>query len=72
MRQSGRVKWFNVGNGLGAILVDGGEEVAVQASAIVRDGVRILEEGQTVEFEIARGPAGPSAEKVIPIGEISE
>lgn len=72
MRQSGRVKWFNVSKGKGAILVDGGEEVAVQASAIVRDGVRILEEGQAVEFEIAQGPAGPWAEKVIPIGEIAE
>ena len=72
MRQSGRVKWFNVSKGHGCILVDGGDEVSVHASAIVQDGFRTLEEGQAVEFEIAQGPDGPQAEKVIPIGESAE
>ena len=72
MRQSGRVKWFNVSKGFGCILTGGGEEVAVHASAILRDGLRTLEEGQAVEFEIAQGPDGPQAEKVIPIGESAE
>jgi CspA family cold shock protein len=72
VRQSGRVKWFNLNKGFGCILMDGGDEVAVQASAIQRDGLRTLEEGQAVAFDLAQGPHGPQAEKVIPIGEISE
>lgn len=72
MRRNGRVKWFNTSKGFGCIQVDGGEEIAVQASAIFGEGFRALEEGQAVEFEIAQGPNGPQAEKVIPIGETPE
>ena len=72
MRLNGRVKWFNTSKGIGCIQVDDGEEIAVRASAIFGEGLRALEEGQAVEFEIARGPNGPQAEKVVPIGEIPE
>ena len=73
VRRQGLVKWFNTSSGLGCIRVDGGDEIAVHASAIVgAGGLRVLEEGQAVEFDIAQGPRGPQAEKVVPVGETPE
>lgn len=72
MRRNGRVKWFNASKGFGCIEADGGEEIAVHAAAILREGFRTLEQGQAVEFEIAQGPNGPEAERVSPLGETTE
>jgi len=72
LRRNGRVKWFNTSTGLGCIRGDGGEEIAVQASAIFAEGFRALEEGQAVEFDVTQGPNGPQAEKVLPIPEFPE
>jgi CspA family cold shock protein len=38
--------------------------VFVHYSAIVGDGYRTLQEGDTVEFEIVQGPKGPQAANV--------
>lgn len=72
MRHNGRVKWFNATRGFGCIALDGGGEVAVHTAAILREGVRTLEEGQVVECDVAQGPHGPHAERVVPIGESLE
>jgi len=72
VRQSGRVKWYNASRGVGCIAAESGEEIAVIASAIVREGLPGLEEGQTVEFDVARGPGGAQAERVVPIGDVME
>ena len=72
MKQSGRVKWFNASKGFGCIEAAGGEEIAVHAQDILCHGFRSLEEGQTVEFEVAQGPNGPQAEKVIALEETAE
>ncbi|HZN02787.1 MAG TPA: cold shock domain-containing protein [Candidatus Polarisedimenticolia bacterium] len=72
MRHNGRVKWFNASRGYGCIALDGGQEVTVNSAAILREGVRTLEEGQAVECDVAQGPQGPHAERVVPIGEIPE
>lgn len=72
MRHNGRVKWFNTTRGFGCISLDDGGEVAVQSAAILREGVRTLEEGQAVECDVAQGPHGPHAERVVPIGESLE
>lgn len=72
MRQNGRVKWYNSCRGVGCIATDAGEEVSVQASAIRLGGLPTLEEGQPVEFDVAQGPAGPQAERVVPIEESLE
>jgi CspA family cold shock protein len=72
MRHNGRVKWFNASRGFGCIALDGGGEVPVHTAAIRSEGVRTLEEGQAVECDVAQGPHGPQAERVVPTGEVPE
>ena len=64
---SGTVKWFNAEKGYGFISQpDGGADVFVHQSAIVMNGYRLLEEGQSVEFEVEEGPKGLMAREVRP------
>jgi CspA family cold shock protein len=64
----GTVKWFNAEKGFGFISVDGGgPDVFVHFSAILTDGYKSLDEGQSVQFEIVQGQKGPQAEKVMPV-----
>jgi cold shock protein len=65
-RLTGTVKWFNASKGYGFIGQDNGDDVFVHFSAIMADGYRRLEEGQTVEFAIEEGPKGLQAINVIP------
>jgi CspA family cold shock protein len=60
----GTVKWFNNTKGYGFIGRDDGPDVFVHYSAIVGDGYRTLQEGESVEFEIVQGPKGPQAADV--------
>jgi CspA family cold shock protein len=65
---SGTVKWFNSEKGYGFIAQpDGGDDVFVHHSAIQMNGYRSLEEGQSVEFELAEGPKGLQAQNVRPL-----
>lgn len=61
----GKVKWFNIEKGFGFITPNGGQkDVFVHFSEINNDGFKTLEEGMSVEFEIAEGQKGPAAVKV--------
>ena len=62
--ERGTVKWFNAAKGYGFIQRQGGEDVFVHFKAIVGDGYKSLEEGDTVEFEVQQGPKGLQAAKV--------
>lgn len=50
---SGTVKWFNATKGYGFIQPeDGGSDVFVHISAVERAGLRSLNEGQRLEYEL--------------------
>ncbi|HOL22153.1 MAG TPA: cold shock domain-containing protein [bacterium] len=64
-KERGKVKWFNNAKGYGFIEREGGkEDVFVHYSAIVGDGYRTLQEGDTVEFEVVSSDKGLQASKV--------
>jgi CspA family cold shock protein len=50
---TGTVKWFNSAKGFGFIQPeDGGKDVFVHVSAVERAGLRGLNEGQKIEYEL--------------------
>lgn len=52
---SGTVKWFNPTKGFGFIQPDeGGKDVFVHISAVERAGLRSLNEGQKVTYEVQK------------------
>ncbi|MCD8887825.1 cold-shock protein [Staphylococcus epidermidis] len=61
---NGTVKWFNAEKGFGFIERENGGDVFVHFSAIVEDGYKSLEEGQSVEFDIVEGERGEQAANV--------
>jgi CspA family cold shock protein len=65
---TGTVKWFNTQKGYGFIQPDdGGKDVFVHATAVERAGMRQLDEGQKVSYEIAmdRGKASAAELKAL-------
>jgi len=65
--EQGTVKWFNDAKGFGFISRQSGDDVFVHFSAIQAGGFRSLQEGQTVEFGVTKGPKGFQAENVRPL-----
>ncbi|MEO1879013.1 MAG: cold-shock protein [Methylococcales bacterium] len=62
---TGTVKWFNESKGFGFISPeDGGDDVFVHFRAITGDGFKTLAEGQTVVYEVEKGPKGLQAAQV--------
>jgi CspA family cold shock protein len=59
---NGTVKWFNPTKGYGFIAPDtGGKDVFVHISAVQKAGLRTLNEGQQLAFEIEQLPNGRAA-----------
>jgi len=62
---TGTVKWFNESKGFGFIAPsDGGEDVFVHFNSIQGSGFKTLSEGQSVTFEVEKGPKGLQAANV--------
>jgi cold shock protein len=61
---TGTVKFFNAEKGFGFISREGGADVFVHFSNIEGNGYKSLNEGDTVEFEVAPGKKGEEAQKV--------
>ncbi len=63
----GTVKWFNTTKGFGFIMPEGGgKDVFVHITAVQAAGLRGLDEGQTLSFEVVeeRGKAAATNLKV--------
>lgn len=58
------MKFFNAEKGFGFISRESGDDVFVHFSNIQGDGYKTLEQGQTVEFDIAPGRKGEEAQNV--------
>jgi CspA family cold shock protein len=55
--ESGTVKWFNSQKGYGFIQPDnGGADVFVHVSAVEKSGLRGLNEGQKVSYDVQMDP----------------
>lgn len=56
---NGTVKWFNATKGFGFIAPEGGrKDVFVHITALERAGIRGLDDGQAVTFDIEAGRDG--------------
>jgi CspA family cold shock protein len=67
MKEQGTVKWFNSDKGYGFISRETGDDVFVHHTAIEGTGRKSLNEGDRVEFVVARGPKGFQAQGVVVI-----
>jgi CspA family cold shock protein len=65
---SGTVKWFNATKGYGFIMPqDGGKDVFVHITAVQAAGLRGLNEGQTVTFDVTTERGKASAINLKPV-----
>lgn len=65
MKEQGTVKWFNNEKGYGFISRNSGDDVFVHHTAIQGGGFKSLNENDSVEFEVAKGPKGLQAQNVV-------
>ncbi|OPZ78589.1 MAG: Cold shock protein CspA [Alphaproteobacteria bacterium ADurb.Bin438] len=62
---TGTVKWFNTKKGYGFITPEeGGKDVFVHISAIERSGMRTLNDGQKISYELMTKNGKTSAENL--------
>ena len=63
--KTGTVKWFNTEKGYGFIEIEGEKDVFVHSKAVQGNmGMRGLEEGDRVQFDVEQGNKGLQAANV--------
>jgi CspA family cold shock protein len=70
MAMKGTVKWFDVKKGFGFIQQEDGNDVFVHYSNITGNGFKVLEDGESVEFEVVEGDKGLQAQNVVKAEEV--
>lgn len=70
MAIKGTVKWFDVKKGFGFIQQEDGNDVFVHYSNITGNGFKVLEDGESVEFEVVEGNKGLQAQNVVKAEEV--
>ncbi len=64
------VKWFNAEKGFGFVeMTDGGGDVFLHASVLVRTGVTAVNPGATLKVRTGQGQKGPQVTEVIEVDE---
>ena len=64
---TGKVKWFNETKGFGFITPDGGgEDLFAHYTAIQTSGFKVLQENQSVTFDVVQGQKGLQAANIQP------
>jgi len=61
---NGIVKWFDAKKGFGFIEKKDGEDIFVHQSSIIMSGFRMLEQGESVTFEVEENWRGLAAKNV--------
>ena len=70
MTKKGTVKWFDVKKGFGFIQQEDGSEIFVHYSNISGSVLKVLEDGESVEFEVIEGNKGLQAQNVVKTQEV--
>jgi len=65
MTKRGTVKWFDVKKGFGFIQQEDGSDIFVHHANISGSGFKVLEDGDSVEFEVVEGNKGLQAQNVM-------
>lgn len=66
---TGTVKWFNTNKGYGFIAPDeGGKDVFVHITALEQSGIRQLDDGQKISYEVAENRGKEAASNIQLIG----
>lgn len=60
----GTVKWFDSSKGFGFIEQESGSDIFVHHTAINGDGYKVLNEGDSVAYDVTQGMKGPAAANV--------
>ena len=66
---TGTVKWFNTNKGYGFIAPDdGGKDVFVHITALEQSGIRQLDDGQKISYEVTENRGKEAASNIQLIG----
>ena len=57
----GKIKWFNPTKGYGFIENEGSKDVFLHVSALEEAGIKTLQEGEEIEFEIGENKGKENA-----------